>query len=93
MQLTFHAEKQARRRGINANQIDCILQYGDEYKAGDGCLLYRMPAKERRFLKSENPQGWKEGRDSPQVTLVLKGEVLITVMHRVKPLKRTNRLI
>lgn len=93
MQLTSHAGKQARRRGINADLIDCIFQYGEEYKAGGGCSLYRISAKEQRFLKSDNPQGWKNGRDHHQVALVLNKGVLITAMHRVKPLKRTNRLI
>ncbi len=93
MQLTTHAAKQARRRGINIGLIDHILQYGEEYKGGGGCSLYRISAKEQRFLKSENPQGWKNERDHRQVALVIKGDVLITAMHRVKPLKRTNRLV
>jgi len=93
MQLTSHAVKQAQRRGINADLIDCIFQYGEEYKAGGGCSLYRISAKEQRFLKSENPQDWKSRRDHHQVALVLNRDVIITVMHRVKPLKKSNRLI
>jgi hypothetical protein len=93
MHLTFHAARQSQRRGVNADLIDCIIQYGEEYKGGGGCSLYRIPEKERRFLKNDDPQGWKSGRDHHRVALVLKGESLITVMHRVKPLRRSRRLI
>ena len=93
MEFTTHAAKQAQRRGINSDWINCVLQYGEEFKGGRGCSFYRIPAKEQRFLRSENPPMWKHGRDQHKVALVLAGDKIVTVMHREKSLKKSNRLV
>lgn len=92
MELTIHAAKQARRRGVNAGLMDFIIQNGEEYKAGGGCSLHRITAKEQRFLKNDDPAGWKSGRDKLRVVLVTNGEVVVTAMHRERPLYKSNRL-
>lgn len=92
MVLTKHAAKQAQRRGVNSDWIDCVLQYGDEFKGGGGCSLFRISAKEQRFLRSEIPAEWRRVRDHSQVALVLTGNVVVTVMHRIRPFKKSARL-
>ena len=88
MEFTFHAAKQAQRRGVDADWVACVLEYGEEYKGGGGCLLFRISTKERLFLKSENPSAWKQGRDKHRVAVVLAGDAVVTVMHRRKRLRK-----
>lgn len=93
MEFTVHAAKQAQRRGVNSEWIECVLQYGEVFKGGGGCSLYRIPARERRFLKSENPQAWKNGRDHHKVALIVAGDAIVTVMHRMKSPRNSNRIM
>ena len=92
MQFTNHAAKRSKSRGISDRTIDSIMQHGDEFKCGHGCSIYRISEKELQFLKHENADEWKRLHEQPRAALVVKGCALITVMHRVKPLKRKNRL-
>lgn len=87
MELTIHAVKQAQRRGIKSQLAFLIEQYGDEFKGGGGCTLYRMSSIEQRYLKHEDPFLWKKVRDRKKLAVVVAGDNVITVMHRTKSLR------
>jgi hypothetical protein len=87
MQLTIHAVKQAQHRGIKSQLAFLVEQYGDEFKGGGGCSLFRISSMEQRYLKNENPDIWRKFRDRQRLAVVVAGDNVITVMHRTKSLR------
>jgi hypothetical protein len=87
MQLTIHAVKQAQHRGIKSQLAFLVEQYGDEFKGGGGCSLFRISSMEQRYLKNENPDIWRKLRDRQRLAVVVAGDNVITVMHRTKSLR------
>ena len=87
MKLTAHAVKQAQRRGINSQLAFFVEQYGDEFKGGGGCSLYRMSSLEQRYLKNEDTNLWRQVRDRKKLAVVIAGDSVVTVMHRTKSLR------
>lgn len=87
MELTNHAAKQAQRRGIKSQLAFLVEQYGDEFKGGGGCSLYRMSSIERRYLKYEDTSLWRQVRDRKKLAVVIAGDSVVTVMHRTKSLR------
>lgn len=86
MGYSAHAEVQAQRRGIRFQLALLVEQYGDEFKGGGGCSIYRISSIEQRYLKNENPSLWRKVRDRKKLAVVVAGNNVITVMHRTKPL-------
>lgn len=92
MELTIHAVKQTQRRGIKSQLAFLVEQYGDEFKGGGGCSLYRMSNIEQRYLKHEDPFLWEKVRDRKKLAVVVAGDNVITVMHRTKSLRAIKHL-
>lgn len=82
-ELTRHAERRARQRGISVRTIEWVLAVADiRCHAGDGCISYRVS---RRALASQRRAGVAAEsieRATGVVVLVQpgKGEI-VTVMH------------
>jgi len=94
MKWSKHAMRQAQRRAIGPEVIDLVVTYGEEFKAGDGCRLYRLPLSEMRFLKHEcSDLLWRRYRDRMQkITPLLSAEQeVVTAMHRFTPLWKRRR--
>ena len=90
MKTTKHASRQAQKRGIEDKLSELVLEYGDDFKAGRNCRIFRISRTEAKFLKTEcPPMLWRRYRDKLlKVASVVDraDDTLITTMHRYRPL-------
>lgn len=78
--LTDHAQKRMKQRGISLQQLDAILNYGDE-RFVHGSVSYFHSLKSENEMKNEGytPSNIEKCRG---VYAVCNGEVIITVCHQ-----------
>ena len=90
MKFTKHAKKQAQRRGIDNNEINLLLSYGEDIRARHGRRLIRVPHREMQYLAKEcSPMLWRQYRDRlGKLAIVVdsSGQTIVTAMHRSKPI-------
>jgi len=87
MILTDHAKKRCQQRAISEVCIDVILKTGDEFYAGNRCLIIAAQTKsakkelfaEIKNLGIKNTDGWDK-----TYIVVDENDVVLTAGHRTK---------
>jgi hypothetical protein len=87
--FTEHARTRMQQRGIRADAIEALLDYGRASPAGDGCELVFFDKAARARLFRDNPDAVREAERLCRTYAVLgRDGAVVTVGHRYRRVPR-----
>ena len=87
--FTDHARARMQQRGIRADAIEALLDYGRASPAGDGCELVFFDKAARARLFRDNPDAVREAERLCRTYAVLgRDGAVVTVGHRYRRVPR-----
>jgi len=87
--FTEHARTRMQQRGIRADTIEALLDYGRAAPASNGCELVFFDKAARARLFRDNPEAAKEAERLCRTYAVLgRNGVVVTVGHRYRRVPR-----
>ena len=87
--FTDHARTRMQQRGIRADAIEALLDYGRASPAGDGCELVFFDKAARARLFRDNPEAAREAERLCRTYAVLgRDGAVVTVGHRYRRVPR-----
>ena len=87
--FTEHARTRMQQRGIRADAIEALLDYGRAASASNGCELVFFDKAARARLFRDNPEAAKEAERLCRTYAVLgRNGVVVTVGHRYRRVPR-----
>jgi hypothetical protein len=87
--FTDHARTRMQQRGIRADAIEALLDYGRASPAGEGCELVFFDKAARARLFRDNPDAVREAERLCRTYAVLgRDGAVVTVGHRYRRVPR-----
>lgn len=87
--LTTHAAARMQQRGIRADALEALLEFGRIRHIDDGCDIVFFDKKARRRLVKENPAAVREAeRVCRTYAIIASDSSVITVGHRHRRIPR-----
>tara|TARA_R110002072_G_scaffold190881_3_gene347756 strand:- start:1034 stop:1498 length:465 start_codon:yes stop_codon:yes gene_type:complete len=94
MKYSNHARRRTQQRGIPAEVVSLLLEFGDTENAGDGASIYSFRSKHIKdeLIRESAMRGVKSVERYLHTYLVMSDdEIIVTVGHRYKRVKRDFR--
>ena len=89
LDMTRHAVKRSQQRGITEEEMEFVIEFGEERYVGEGCYSYSMGKRSRLKAKAElGDKNYRRFAELDVYVIVLPDGAVRTVAHKDDRIRR-----